>query len=91
MFRHALHMIVEPSTGAPQSVVPSLPSTYAADDPSQIPNAYVTGGAVHYVDYDNLDGYADARSHGPDLAGIEFTFPSVEHRARLSYGSSPSF
>jgi hypothetical protein len=65
----------DPTTPATMSLLP-LPDDYADRDPTKVlPVALeLVGSAVHYVDYDILDGYPDARLHALRYSVVESSY-----------------
>jgi hypothetical protein len=84
----ATWVIVEPPTPATSSTLPPLPDAHAADDPTRVDPMKIVlpvfGGAVIYLDYDNLAGYDDARVLGATLHDLTGTMTTVDHRAHAS-------
>lgn len=83
----AVWQIIEKPTPATSATLPALPTDYAEDDPTFADpqrSGHVTGAAIFYVDYDNLDGYAAARAAGASIIDIESQFLSIDHRAHYT-------
>jgi hypothetical protein len=84
--RGVRYEIIEPPDAATSTTLPSLPDAYIEDDPTKVTTGIqIREPFVMYADYDNLNGYDEARPHGMELQEHETMFLDLEHQAHLSY------
>ena len=76
----------EPPQSGAALALPSLPVEYAAEDPTALDPDYLhlDDAGVTYVDYTNLDGYAEAREYGPHLRWVDVNFADVDHEVKIT-------